>query len=100
MGLSYPSQHGCVTSALAQVISSALGTQNINVTIYGAPVTGTTPVPRTYATVAAIDNQLVDARVWIGFHYRNSVVVGETVGHSVAAWTLARYFLPKQDEED
>ena len=98
--MEYPSQHGCVTSALAQVISSALGTQNINVTIYGAPVTGTTPVPRTYATVADIDNQLVDARVWIGFHYRNSVVVGETLGHSVAAWTLARYFLPKQDEED
>src|SRR2546430_98643 len=93
--MEYPSQHGRVTSALAQVISSALGTQNINVTIYGAPVTGTTPVPRTYATVADIDSELVSARVWIGFHYRHSVIVGEDLGHSVAAWTLDRYFLPK-----
>jgi len=77
------------------VISDALGTQNINVTIFGAPVTGTTPVPRTYASSAAIDSELVNARVWIGFHYRHSVIVGEDLGHSVAAWTLDRYFLPK-----
>ncbi len=91
----YPSQHGCVTSALMQVIARALGTANINVTIHGLPVAPETDAVRTYATVDAIETQLVDARVWIGFHFRHSVIAGENVGNSVAAWTLDRYFLPK-----
>ena len=32
----YPSQHGCVTSALARVLAHAVGTTNINATIWGA----------------------------------------------------------------
>jgi hypothetical protein len=32
----YPSQHGCVTNALAQVIAHALGTNNINAVVPGA----------------------------------------------------------------
>ena len=102
MGLTYPSQHGCMTSALSQVIAHALGTQNINVTIHGLAVaTATNPDPvRTYATVGAIESQLVDARVWIGFHYRHSVIVGENLGNSVAAWTLDRFFLPKGDDRE
>ena len=99
----YPSQHGCVTSALAQTIARALGTSHINVTIHGLPVNPPTPtstVVRTYATVNAIETQLVNARVWIGFHYRHSVIVGENLGNAVAAWTLDRYFLPKTGEDD
>jgi hypothetical protein len=42
--------------------------------------------------------QLVNARVWIGFHYRNSVVKGEKLGTAVANWELQRYFLPADDE--
>jgi hypothetical protein len=96
----YPSQHGCVTSALAQVIAHALGTTNINVTINGLPVAPATTAVRTYATVDDIETQLVNARVWIGFHYRHSVTAGENLGNSVAAWTLERYFLPKSNEEN
>jgi hypothetical protein len=94
----YPSQHGCVTSALAQTIARALGTTNINVTVHGLPIPSETT--RTYATVDAIETQLVDARVWIGFHYRNSVIAGENLGNAVAAWTLDRYFLPKTGGDD
>ena len=96
--MEYPSQHGCVTSALSQVIAHALGTTNINVTIYGA--TPPTTLARTYATVDAIQSELVSARVWIGFHYRHSVTAGENLGNSVAAWTLNRYFLPKSEQDD
>jgi hypothetical protein len=98
----YPSQHGCVTSALAQVIAHVLGTPNINVSIHGLAVgTATDQDPvRTYATVNAIQKELVDARVWIGFHYRNSVIAGENLGNSVAAWTLDRFFLPKSDDRE
>ena len=43
--------------------------------------------------------QLVNARVWIGFHYRNSVVAGENLGTAVADWELQRYFLPTDDDQ-
>jgi hypothetical protein len=97
----YPSQHGCVTSALGQVLADALGTSNIDATFPGAQggaVTLTTS--QTFATVDDLNAQLVNARVWIGFHFRNSVLAGENLGTAVANWELRRYFLPTDDEGD
>ena len=96
----YPSQHGCVTSALARVLAHAVGTTNINATIWGAnagpPTSNQTGlvISRLFPTVQSLDDELVNARVWIGFHFRNSVVVGENLGTSVANWELQRNFLP------
>jgi hypothetical protein len=96
----YPSQHGCVTSALGEVIANAVGSDNIDATIAGAQDGGTAlTTTRTFATVQDVLMQLVDARVWIGFHFRNSVIVGENLGTAVANWELQRYFLPNDDEE-
>jgi hypothetical protein len=49
---------------------------------------------RHFQTVGDIDGQIVDARVWIGFHVRSSVIAGHGVGDRVAHWTLKRYFRP------
>ena len=96
----YPSQHGCVTNALAQVIAHALGTNNINAVVPGAQGGATTlTTSQTFATVRDLDTQLVNARVWIGFHFRNSVIVGETLGAAVANWELERNFLATHDED-
>jgi len=94
----YPSQHGCATSALMQTLAAVLGTHEINVTVLGGPPSGTTLVPRTYRTPDDVETELVNARVWIGFHYRNSGIQGENIGNDVAAWTLARFFQPGDNE--
>ena len=97
----YPSQHGCVTSALAQVLAHALGTNEIDVTVQGAQGGASTlTTSQTFTTVQELDTQLVNARVWIGFHYRHSVIAGENVGTAVANWELQRYFLPNDDNSD
>jgi hypothetical protein len=97
----YPSQHGCVTSALAAVVAHALGTDAIDVTIPGAQGGATTlTTSQHFATVQDLESQVVNARVWIGFHYRTSVVVGEGLGNSVADWALQRFFLPGDDQGD
>jgi PAP2 superfamily protein len=92
----YPSQHGCSTGALAQVLAHAIGSNQINATIWGA--TAATPTglvtSRTYPTVQNLLDELVNARVWIGFHFRSSVIAGENLGTSVANWELQRFFLP------
>jgi hypothetical protein len=97
----YPSQHGCVTSALARVLAYAIGSNQINATIWGA--TAATPTglvtPRTYPAVQNLMDELVNARVWIGFHFRSSVVAGENLGTSVANWELQRYFEPTGNDD-
>src|SRR5215467_11243387 len=94
----YPSQHGCVTSALAKTLAVALGTRDFSVTIPGAENGASTlTTSRTYADIQDLDTELVNHRVWIGFHYRNSVKAGENLGTDVATWALARFFLPGDD---
>ena len=96
----YPAQHGCVTSALAQVLANTLHTSSINATIPGAQGGATTlTTSQTFATVHDLYAQLVNARVWIGFHYRNSVVAGENLGTAVAKWELQRYFLSTDNDQ-
>jgi hypothetical protein len=38
--------------------------------------------------------EVVDGRVWAGFHFRGSVVARESVGRKVAQYGLERFFLP------
>ena len=45
-----------------------------------------------FNTVDDMQEQVVDARVWLGFHFRNSVEQGEKLGNNVAKWELKRYF--------
>ena len=47
-----------------------------------------------FKTVDDVQKQVVDARVWLGFHFRNSVKQGEKVGNNVADWELDRFFKP------
>src|SRR5581483_7376619 len=91
----YPSAHGCLTSALTDSIAAALHTKDIDVTIPGS--TGganTLSTTRVYQSVSDIQDELVDARVWLGYHFRNSVVQGENVGNDVASWDLKHAFRP------
>jgi hypothetical protein len=97
----YPSQHGCVTSALTQVLAHAIGTDQIDATIWGATAGSPTALvtTRTYPTVQAVMTELVNARVWLGFHFASSVVAGENLGTSVANWELQRTFLPTNGQD-
>ena len=91
----YPSQHGCFTSAFSDTLAAALHTQHIDVTMGGGQ-NGSNVLTTTqhFDTVGDIQKQVVDARVWLGFHFRNSVEQGERLGNDVADWELKRYFQP------
>ena len=99
----YPSAHGCVSSAVSDVIAKALGTSNIDITIWGATGGSTVlAVTQHFDTAQQMQDQILDARVWAGLHWRNSDVAGEAVGNAVAGWALQRYFTPlgRQDDGD
>ena len=92
----YPSAHGCATEATAYVLMDFLGTSNINLDVTGnAP--GLVQTMRHYTTAADLVNEVVNARVWIGFHYRFSGLAGVRLGQRVASWTFQHYFQPTDD---
>jgi hypothetical protein len=97
----YPAAHGCITGALAEVVARALHTRRIDLTIWGATNGGTTlTTTRHFETVKELDREIVNARVWIGFHYRHSGIAGIKLGRAVAHWTLQRYFRPLHGQDD
>ena len=85
----------CLTSAMAEVLVAFLGTQRIELDL-----TGTAPnlmqSTRHYKYAHDLVQEIIDARVWGGIHYRESDVKGATLGRKVAHWALQRYFLPVQ----
>ena len=95
----YLSGHGCLTGAMADVFATLLGTKRINVDIPGSQGgANTLTTSQHFATVRDLLRQIVDARVWNGYHFRGSVEAGVHLGDNVAHWTLKRYFLPVDDE--
>jgi hypothetical protein len=96
----YPSAHGCNTSAVAEVLAAALHTRHIDIDLAGATNGGTTlTTTRHFDTVQEMEQEMMNARVWIGFHYRTSTEVGVRLGTDVARWTLDRYFGTVEPED-
>ena len=93
----YPAAHGSITSAMAEVFSTYLGTNRFNLVVRGFnPATGNMDAVRTFTTPNALRNEIVDARVWAGFHYRFSGVAGVVLGRQVAKYDLRFAFRPAE----
>jgi hypothetical protein len=89
----YPSAHGCLTGAEAEVFSAVLGTNRIDVKIWGGQNGATTLTTfRRFEKVNDLDREIIDARVWIGFHFRGSTVAGVALGRKVAKYDLRHAF--------
>ena len=91
----YPAAHGCLTSAFTDAVAAALNAKHFDLTIPGATGGGTTlTTSREYGSVNDVQREVVDARVWAGLHFRNSVEQGENLGNDVAAYDLDQAFQP------
>jgi hypothetical protein len=91
----YPSAHGCVTAAVTDVLAAALKTTAINIDVPGATGGGTTlTTTRHFDTAAALLDDVANARVWAGLHYRFSTTAGVQIGHDVAKYDLQHAFQP------
>lgn len=91
----YPSAHGCVSSAITQVLASVLKTQTINIDVPGATAGGTTlTTTQHFNTAQDLLQNVADARVWAGLHYRFSTTAGVNLGAQVAKYDLQHNFQP------
>jgi VCPO second helical-bundle domain len=93
----YPSAHGTITSAVAEVFTTVLGTNQINLDIHGfdpAGLPGNLDAVRHFDQPNDLRHEIIDARLWAGFHYRFSTVAGVVLGRQVAKFDLKHAFLP------
>jgi hypothetical protein len=93
----YPAAHGVVTSAMAEVFSTFLGTNQINLDIHGFDPTGPAGnlnAVRHFDTPNDLRHEIIDARLWAGLHYHFSSVAGVVLGRKVADFDLRHAFRP------
>jgi PAP2 superfamily len=91
----YPSAHGCVSSAITHVLASVLKSQTINIDVPGATGGATTlTTTQHFNTVQDLLQNVADARVWAGLHFRFSTTAGVNLGAQVSQYDLQHNFLP------
>ena len=93
----YPAGHGYMTSAMAEVFSSFLGTNRLDLDIYGfdpAGPAGNLNAVRHFEMPEDLRSEIIDARLWAGLHYRFSSVAGVVLGRKIAKFDLRQAFRP------
>jgi hypothetical protein len=54
----------------------------------------TAPTIRHYTTAASLNTDTMNARIWLGIHFRTAMTDGNQLGHDVSAWAVENYFQP------
>jgi hypothetical protein len=89
----FPSGHSCLTSSEAEVLTAFFGTDRIDLNM-------TSTVPNLVHSTRHFDRatdllqEVMNARVWGGIHFRDATVKGGMLGRQVARWSLKHYFRP------
>jgi hypothetical protein len=90
----FPSAHSCLTRALAKTLELYFRTPHIRLTV-NSGVTGTT---HTFTDVRDLEDEVLRARIYTGFHFRHSNAEGFKLGHRVAEQLNREYFRPRQGD--
>jgi VCPO second helical-bundle domain len=93
----YPSAHSTLTSAMAEVFRTFLGTSHIDLDIHGfdpAGPTGNLNAVRHFDMPNDLRQEVMNARIWAGLHYHFSCVAGVVLGRQVANFDLKHAFQP------
>jgi hypothetical protein len=85
----YPAAHGCAAGSVMETLRRFLGTRYIDMTFISS-VAGS--VPHHFDDTADFLDEIVDARIYGGMHFRTSVEDGEEMGRQVARY-VARHAL-------
>lgn len=86
----YTSGHACVTGATSATVGSLFGPDSIDLTV---PSLAVAPA-RHFATTDALDDETMNARIWLGIHFRKAMTDGNQLGHDVAEFGTTHYFQP------
>jgi hypothetical protein len=86
----YVSGHACLTGATTGILRHLFGADGIDLEVFSS-VTATS---RHYDSADALDQETMNARIWLGIHFRNAMTDGNQLGHDVSDWAVTHYFQP------
>ena len=90
----YPSAHAGISSAATHVLTSYFGGQ-VGFTMTSAGLPG---VERSFTSFDAALQQVGDARIYAGFHFRFSCDDGAVLGQEVGAWVQSTLMQPAPED--
>ncbi len=87
----YPSSHTCASSAITSTLQAFFKTDNFDFTIDSTIPSLLQPV-RSYSRFSQAIDEIAEARIYGGMHYRFSTEDGVTIGKQVAHFATQRFF--------
>jgi hypothetical protein len=87
----YPSGYNSVNASVTGGLGELFHTRHLNLTLISTAVPNVT---RHYDSGTTERADVVNARVWLGFHFRFADIASRNLGLRVADWTLDHYFRP------
>ena len=87
----YPCAHCITQSAAAGVLQAFFGDAIPTVKLTSTTAPGVT---RTYVKLSDYVNEVIDARVYDGVHYRTSGIIGADMGRKIAQYAVQNHLLP------
>jgi hypothetical protein len=92
----YPSGHGFWSTALTDAVAAFFQTESVTWTITTSQVAVPQVVKaeRTYHSMSELMEEITNARIWGGLHWRFSMYDGAKIGRRVAAHVTTHYFQP------
>ena len=84
----YTSGHACITGSVTRGLSIVLGSPSIDLDVSSA-VTGTS---RHYDTASELNRETMNARIWLGIHFRTAMTDGNRLGRRTAAYVAHHEF--------
>ncbi|HZB23063.1 MAG TPA: vanadium-dependent haloperoxidase, partial [Gaiellaceae bacterium] len=85
----HSSGHGGLSSAMVRTLQQFFGTDEI-----GWTDTNGGGLTRSFTRLSQAIDEVVDARVWSGIHFRTADEAGAQIGKQIAQYAHARYFKP------
>ncbi len=88
----YPCAHCIVSGTLAAVVEASLGSADVPEIALTSP---TAPgVTHRWTSMKALTDEVANARIWAGFHYRFSTRVGQDMGGKIGRYVVENVMQP------
>jgi len=89
---SHPSGHLSLDGAQLRVLQTFFGTDEVAFEVTSSRFAGDT---RQFERFSQPLDEIVEARIWAGLHYRTADVQAQTLGETIADYAAANYFQPQ-----
>ncbi len=90
----YPCAHCIISSAVAAVVRGVLGADEIPEVALTSPFAP--GVTHRFTSLRTYTEEVASARIYAGFHYRNSTVVGREMGQQIGEYVVESVMRPRK----